>query len=282
MRNGRALAGGIFANESDPSFRRRAHWIGDVLSNHFPNGGFTLLDIGCGQGFYLPLYAALGAIVTGVEFDEKTRNAAIIRAAATGATIVGSRAEALPFGSASFDVVVMSEILEHLETPGLALAEAYRVLSADGILIVTVPNEDYPFFWDPINFVLEQAFGKPIRHGSLAGIWANHVRLYNQHTLKAEIQAAQFEVADIFTHTSHCFPFIHNLVYGLGKPLLERNILPDAWARSAVRAGGKPQGINPVGLAISLIQWADRRNSDREHTSRRAQNICLLAHKVAV
>jgi SAM-dependent methyltransferase len=48
--------------------------------------------------------------------------------------------EFLPHANASFDCVVATEILEHLATPGLFLAECWRVLRPSGVLYLTTPN----------------------------------------------------------------------------------------------------------------------------------------------
>jgi len=46
----------------------------------------------------------------------------------------------LPFADASFDMVIMTELIEHLLWPHLLLRETHRVLGAGGHLIVSVPN----------------------------------------------------------------------------------------------------------------------------------------------
>jgi ubiquinone/menaquinone biosynthesis C-methylase UbiE len=54
--------------------------------------------------------------------------------------LIQGNATALPFASASFDAVICSETLEHIERDDLAAAEMARVLRPGGVLIVTVPN----------------------------------------------------------------------------------------------------------------------------------------------
>lgn len=49
-------------------------------------------------------------------------------------------AEALPFPSATFDAIIMSEVLEHTRDEARALAEAARLLRPRGVLILTVPH----------------------------------------------------------------------------------------------------------------------------------------------
>ena len=54
-------------------------------------------------------------------------------------TLVGNAEESWPFPDSCFDVVIAGEILEHLIRDHNALAQAYRVLSPSGKLILTVP-----------------------------------------------------------------------------------------------------------------------------------------------
>lgn len=277
-RSGRALAETIFANEADPAFRRRAIWIAGVLGREFRGRDFRLADIGCGRGFYFPLYHQLGGTVVGIEADLEPLAAARARAETFGATVVQAGAERLPLDDETVDVVVMSEILEHLPDPGSALAEAHRVLVPGGWLLATVPNANYPFNWDPINRVLEATIGRPIRSGPLAGIWANHERLYTAPQLAAEMEAAGFAIKEVVHHTRYCMPFVHNLVYGLGKPLLERRMLPRDWATSAERGiSNTGAALNPVALGIRAIRFFDRRNNLSEPADVATQNICISA-----
>ena len=62
------------------------------------------------------------------------------------APIVQFDAERLPFLEASFDLVLMLEMIYYLADLGKALAEARRVLRPSGRILVTVPNPDRPDF----------------------------------------------------------------------------------------------------------------------------------------
>jgi len=64
---------------------------------------------------------------------------------------VQSDAALLPFADGCFDVVICSELLEHVQSPPLVLSEAHRVLRKDGILFVCVPFL-YQIHGDPYDF----------------------------------------------------------------------------------------------------------------------------------
>jgi SAM-dependent methyltransferase len=54
--------------------------------------------------------------------------------------VIEGAAEQLPVGDASYDVVFLESVLEHVDSPRLTLSEAYRVLRGGGIVLVTTTN----------------------------------------------------------------------------------------------------------------------------------------------
>lgn len=86
-----------------------------------------LLDLGCGARPYARHYGPLAARTIGGDY------------AARPGVDVRLTATALPFADASFDVVLCSEVLEHVDDAGRAVAEISRVLAPGGLLVVTVP-----------------------------------------------------------------------------------------------------------------------------------------------
>jgi 2-polyprenyl-3-methyl-5-hydroxy-6-metoxy-1,4-benzoquinol methylase len=101
--------------------------------------GHRVLDIGCGTGgFSRAIANATAATVTGIDHSERfIAFAGDAPAPQQGAVTweVGS-AEALPVADASFDRVLLSLVLHQLQNPRLAVAEAFRSLATDGLVIV--------------------------------------------------------------------------------------------------------------------------------------------------
>ncbi len=119
------------------------HWHRYAFALRFA-AGRRVLDAACGEGYGTALLATVAAAATGVDIDAA--------AAAHARARYGDRARvryeegsvtALPFADASFDVVVSFETIEHLaagDQPRM-LAEFGRVLTPDGILVLSSPNK---------------------------------------------------------------------------------------------------------------------------------------------
>lgn len=260
MTSTRDLLAGMVANEADMSFKRRAEAVYDFLAI---DGGDRVLDMGCGRGFYLNFTRHLypDADVTGIELDRPLL--ATARRQVPGCLVANANIYALPFADGTFDKVMFTEVIEHIPDDRAAMAELYRVLTPGGVLAITTPNANYPLAWDPLNKVLESFRLAPIRTGPLAGIWANHVRLYAPESLARLAVAAGFEVAEVRCLTHYAFPFIHNLVYGLGKPLLERGLLPAEMSSAADRFNLATKGgswRNPVRMGLTAFNTVDKLN----------------------
>jgi SAM-dependent methyltransferase len=98
--------------------------------------GGLLLDVGCGSGDWLVRMQELGWAVQGVDFDE----AAVQAARSRGLTIRNGGLEAQRYPSASFDVVTLNHVIEHLPDALATLSECRRILKPGGMLVLYTPN----------------------------------------------------------------------------------------------------------------------------------------------
>lgn len=268
-------------NEADMAFKKRVETIFEWIP---PDDGKLILDCACGRGFYLNMYRYVSACrLVGLELD-----AEVIQKARRNVghlpdiTLTRGNIYALPFPDNHFDGVILSEILEHVEDDVAGLREVLRVLKPGGVAAITVPNAHYPFLWDPINWTLERVFGTHIQRGPLAGIWANHVRLYRREQLRAAVEEAGLIVERERAFTHYSFPFIHNIVYGLGKPLLESGLLPDGMAAAADRTTfdqNRGSLLNPVNFGVAVLNLFDRPNRLDEPLDRSTVNLAIKARK---
>jgi len=100
-----------------------------------------ILDVGCGEGFTLQVIKNSGfdAKLEGVDAVEEAVELA--HKIHPGLTISKGDIYTLPYKDNSFDVIICSEVLEHLTDPQKALTELKRITSK--YLILSVPNEPY-------------------------------------------------------------------------------------------------------------------------------------------
>ncbi|HRY10670.1 MAG TPA: class I SAM-dependent methyltransferase [Candidatus Nanopelagicales bacterium] len=94
----------------------------------------SVLDIGCGRGFLLGVLAEKGLEgLSGVDvYDDPSQGRFRYRQADV--------TEGLPFNDSEFDCVVAGEIIEHVPDPDSLLREIRRVLSPQGLLVLSTPN----------------------------------------------------------------------------------------------------------------------------------------------
>lgn len=106
-------------------------------------GCSTLLDAGCGEGFVVNFLAKEHPElkISGVDISETAIEYAKEHFGDDAVFRTGSVYK-LPFSDNSFDAVLCSEVLEHLDDPNRAMLELKRVARSN--VIITVPHE--PFF----------------------------------------------------------------------------------------------------------------------------------------
>jgi SAM-dependent methyltransferase len=155
--------------------------------------GDRVLDVGSGFGRHVYECARRGAQVVALDYaaDEvvQTRDtlAAMVEAnEITPDKLIGvlrGDATNLPFPDATFDVVITSEVLEHIQDDVRAIAEMVRVLKPGGRFAATVPA------WLPetINWKLSDEYHAPKSVGG-------HVRIYAATELRAKLTSAGLDV----------------------------------------------------------------------------------------
>lgn len=152
----------------------------------------AILDIGCGEGITLERLVASYPHKRVVGIDALKENVEIGRA--HGLPVLQADVFHLPLTSQSVDCALLLEVLEHLDEPAAALREIKRVLKAEGILVIVVPNDPAFFIarlltlrvtealaasghtrrWSPgqVSFILRESGFRILSHRSLPiGVW---------------------------------------------------------------------------------------------------------------
>jgi ubiquinone/menaquinone biosynthesis C-methylase UbiE len=119
--------------------------ICDTIKTYAPDfqpAGARVLDIGCGDAGALIAFAEQGARCSGIETDTRSLERGRLRAQEhnVAVTLESGAAEALPFADATFDLVMLDNVLEHVRDQRRTLAEARRVLAPGGLLYLVTPK----------------------------------------------------------------------------------------------------------------------------------------------
>ena len=121
--------------------------------NRIDYGGKKVLDVGCNTGILLIPLLEKGVDIVGVDISKSDIKKAKEKLKGNNfSSDKASVADAknLPFEENSFDMVLLSDILEHVSKPESVAKEAYRVVRPGGYILATVPNQRHPvvkFFW---------------------------------------------------------------------------------------------------------------------------------------
>ena len=165
----------------------------------------TMLDLGCGEGRHIfgvmekfpdlkcigldPHIESLDKAFEGLKFLESISN--------TKTSFLSGSAYSLPFCDDSFDLVVCSEVLEHLHDYKDAIKEINRVLKPGGQFLASVPAE----FPEKICWLLSEAYqNQP----------GGHLRIFKKNELIEEIAEHNFSF-----ESSQRFHSIHSAYWWL-------------------------------------------------------------------
>ena len=98
-----------------------------------------VLELGCGTGYFTRELTRTGADIIAIDISPELLEIARLNCSAPNTRYQIQNASALSYSDATFDSIVGSSILHHLEIEQ-ALAEIYRVLKPDGSICFTEPN----------------------------------------------------------------------------------------------------------------------------------------------
>jgi len=159
--------------------------------------GKKLLDAGCGTGWFSKAASERGAEVTSMDIGDKLLSKVAVKC--NSKCVIGSIMD-IPFDDNTFDIIISSEVIEHVTNPTKAIRELYRVLKPQGTLVLTTPNKIWYFsIWIANTFKL--------RHYQGLENWMGW------YELKKELR----DVGFINSQMSgiHLFPFISPVFYPL-------------------------------------------------------------------
>ncbi|MER2599595.1 MAG: class I SAM-dependent methyltransferase [Caldilineales bacterium] len=170
-------------------FASRTRAILGYLDRYAGSGAHhrRVLDVGCGAGNMMHHLSHYGEVV-GVD----TYSPALTVAQQRGFNVQEGSADDLPFEAASFDIVTLLDVVEHVPNEHGVFSECYRVLKPGGKLVVTVP--------------------------ALMALWSHndvinaHQRRYTRAELKDKLQRHHLRVLRASYNNFFIFPLAAGLI----------------------------------------------------------------------
>lgn len=126
-----------------------------LIRQYLPDDG-TVLDVGCGMGFFLKEMQSKGYEVRGLDISDY---AAGIASDKLNTGIVSTNLLNASFIPEQFSIVTFWDVLEHINNPVESLKEVSRIIKQDGVLIIETLNissltarilkEKWPLYFPP-------------------------------------------------------------------------------------------------------------------------------------
>ncbi len=182
-----------------------------------------VLEIGSGSGYFIGRIAKDVDFTVGIDYNRQNN----LRASAhwRSTAFVTGGAINLPFKEKSFNKIICSEVIEHIEDDLALIEEAYRVLKTNGILVITTPN-------------LKPTFGFYKFFKKLAGIteWdIGHDREgYSEQQINRMLIGSKFVVQKMYT-VNFLFPTLVRSITYLSRRILSRKIIErEGWGGAEI------------------------------------------------
>jgi SAM-dependent methyltransferase len=169
--------------------------------------GASVLDIGCGIGTYVRAFQRFTDRAYGIDVDAER----VLEGGQRLPVLAIGVGEHLPFRDASFDLVLLNEVIEHVQSDAATLREAVRVVRPGGAVVIYAPNRLYPFETHGIYLGRRYIFGNIPLINYLPNFLRNrlvpHARAYTGSMIRQLVGPLD---AEVVTHT-YVYPGFDNV-----------------------------------------------------------------------
>lgn len=202
--------------------------LNNIIKLLNPKKGDIILDIGCGPGYVF------------FECNKKAKTIALERADTAlkkikeksinlfnkKALLVNGDGRYLPFKKNSISKIICGDVLEHITNYKLLLKEANRVLKKSGKLVVSVPNSNFPFIWDPKTYFKKISKKNLNIQDILSGgrhiKGVGHLKLFSDKEISNDLEKAGFKIRKINYVSKGATAFATRIEESLKKPFIKK------------------------------------------------------------
>jgi ubiquinone/menaquinone biosynthesis C-methylase UbiE len=174
----------------------RRDWIIAALRRHASPGG-QALEVGPGCGVYLPVLATLFGRVVAADIEEAyLRHAARLRQTLPNLELVRDDVCASSLPEQAFDLVLCTEVIEHIPQSEAVLRGIRRLLKPGGVLVLSTPQRYSPLelaariaFLPGVIQLVRQVYREPV-------LETGHINLMTAHALRRQLHGAGFGIVE--------------------------------------------------------------------------------------
>lgn len=210
-----------------PTFRNRYRFVRAELNQFSQNQNFDeALNLGTGEGDYDRMLAGFAKNLVGVDVNaEDLRHAADLNRGVMNLRYQVDNALDLSFADATFDLVVSSEVIEHVGQPERMVQEIFRVLKPGGVAVLTFPSREFPLTYDPVNRVYQAFRGveKPENLISQGAYAFGHEYLIGSADFKKWATSAGFEILKFKNLSGYLVGLIEIYWTGIAQAIFKKN-----------------------------------------------------------
>ena len=187
-------------------------WLGPISKYSKTEEGAKVLDLGCGTGrFTIPMAKQLRYRMVGADYSKEMLDKAQEKDVDGSIEWDYQDAQDLTYHDGSFDVVFMSHLLHHVDSPTQVLSECKRVLTASGVIIVRYGafeqiehDVEHTFFSgasaiDKTRTPTVEMVEKWLNHAGFLGIITEEVIQQTFETSAAHLEAAKAKNTSVLT-----------------------------------------------------------------------------------
>lgn len=171
-----------------PTIQRRYHFISGSIAKYMESSRekpLRALDAGCGDGVQLQGFFQFPEMETcGMDYNSVRTERA--KEKFPTVNIVCGDLLRIPFKKSSFDIVLCSQVIEHIHQDDLLLQEFAKVIKSEGVLILGTPNEGC-LIARLRNYIFERRILKS----------TDHVHCYKERTIRNKLEAAGFVIQEV-------------------------------------------------------------------------------------
>jgi len=175
----------------------RRDWIFDALLRYAPPTHARALEVGPGSGVYLPVLAKLFDELFATDIEPAFLNhAAPLREKLPNLQLALDDICTPSLPAHSFDLILCTEVIEHIANSAAALSGMQRLLKPGGVLVLSTPQRYSPLelaakiaFLPGVIQLVRGIYGEPI-------LETGHINLMTARTVENQMLAAGFEVTE--------------------------------------------------------------------------------------